>query len=108
MYGDTPGSLDALVYGQLILHLLPTMPDPILRTTLVEKFPGLAFYLHKCHEYFAERNKSIEIAKEDGMVGFLAGWGKDEGKRKEDFIGIGALVTVIVGYAMWNAIRRTS
>ena len=83
------------------------MPDPVLRTTLVERFPGLAFYLHKCHEYYAGRNKNIERVKEGGMIGFLAGWGTEVGKRREDFIGIGALVTCIVGYAMWNAVKRT-
>jgi len=82
------------------------MPDPVLRTTLVEKFPALAFYLHKCHEYFAERNKSGERGKEGGLVGVLAGWGKDVGKRREDFIGIGVLVTCVVSYAMWNAAKR--
>jgi hypothetical protein len=83
------------------------MPDPVLRTTLVEKFPALAFHLHKCHEYFVERNKSVERVKEGGLVGFFAGWGKEEGKRREDFLGIGVLVTCIVGYALWNTARRT-
>ena len=83
------------------------MPDPVLRTTLVEKFPALAFYLHKCHEYFVERNKRVERQKEGGMIRVLGGWGTERGKRREDIIGIGALVACIVGYTMWNAVRRS-
>jgi len=82
------------------------MPDPVLRSTLVEKFPGLAFYLHKCHDYFAQRNKRVEKGPEGRLMGVLSGWGTERGKRREDFIGIGALVGCIMGYAMWSAIRR--
>jgi len=83
------------------------MPDPTLRTTLVESHPKLAFYLHKCHEYFETRNaESIRTRETSGWKKLLTGWGLEKGKRKEDFIGIGVMVVGIVGYAIVQALAK--
>ena len=107
LFGNTtPTSLDALIYGHLSLHLLPTMPDPALRTIIVESHPRLAFYIHKCHEYFEGRNNATVRKKEGGgWKGILKGWGVEKGKRVEDFIGIGGLTGAILVYALWKMIR---
>jgi Glutathione S-transferase, C-terminal domain len=98
-----PTSLDALIYGHLSLHLLPTMPDPVLRTTLVESHPSLAFYLHKCHEVFSKVNEGTVYGKQTPFwKGLLEGWGIDEGKQKKDLIGIGGLLGIIMIYALWH------
>src|SRR5436190_1003359 len=102
----TPTSLDALIYGHLSLHLLPTLPDPILRTTIVESHPRLAFYLHKCHEFFEERNYATVRRKDGGgWKRIWKGWGVEVGKRVEDFIGIGGLTGAILVYALWKMVR---
>ena len=106
VFGDTPSSLDLLIYGHLILHLLPTMPDPILRTTIVESYPELAHYLHECHDCFTPRTQTVVIKKEFGWGGMFEGWGVEKGKRVEDLVGIGALIGGVIGYALWRAIRR--
>lgn len=82
------------------------MPDPTLRTTLVESHPNLAFYLHKCHEYFEPRNTaSIRTRDSTGWKKLVTGWGVERGKRKEDLMGIGVMVVGIMGYALVHAMR---
>jgi hypothetical protein len=107
MFGNaTPTSLDALIYGHLSLQFFPTLPDPILHTTIVESHPRLAFYLYKCHEFFEESNNATIRRKEGvGWKGILKGWGVEQGKRAEDFIGIGGLTGAILVYALWKMVR---
>jgi hypothetical protein len=84
------------------------MPDPVLRTTLVEAHPRLAFYLHKCHEYFEAKNHSIIQQKDtDGFMRTFHGWGVEKGKRVEDLAGIGGLIGSILIYALYHAIRKS-
>jgi Glutathione S-transferase, C-terminal domain len=98
-----PTSLDALIYGHLSLHLLPTIPDPVLRTTIVEYHPRLAFYLHKCHEFFERRNnETMRVKDSSGWGRLVQGWGVNQGKRIEDLVGIGGFFGVILGYALWR------
>ena len=83
------------------------MPDPVLRTTLVETHPRLAFYLHKCHEYFSAKEAVvIKTSAGNYWKGLFQGWGVDRGKRMEDLIGIGGLVGGVVGYTLWNRLRQ--
>jgi hypothetical protein len=104
---STPSSIDALIYGHLSLHLLLTMPDPLLRTTIVESHPRLAFYLHKCHEFFGPKNNMNPRSKEaSGWANVARGWGVEPGKRMEDLIGVGGFIGGILGYAVWHSIRR--
>jgi hypothetical protein len=75
------------------------MPDPILRTTLVESHPKLAFYLHKCHEYFEPTNSAtVRTRASSGYSNLVGGWGVEKGKRAEDWIGIGVFVGGILGF----------
>jgi len=102
----TPGSLDAVVYGHLSLHLFPTLPDPTLRTTIVETFPRLAFYLHNCHEAFSGRNAGCERVIEGGTwAKIVEGWGVERGKRKEDLLGLGGMLGVLLAYTVWTRAR---
>jgi hypothetical protein len=84
------------------------MPDPVLRTTLVETHPRLAFYLHKCHEFFGAREIVVVSAGNGGggFGGMFEGWGVQKGKRTEDLIGIGCFIGGVFGYALWNSWRR--
>jgi hypothetical protein len=84
------------------------MPDPVLRITLVEAHPRLAFYLHKCHEYFEARNHGVLHHKDGGgLIRTVHGWGVERGKRVEDLIGIGGLIAGVLCYALYNAIRKS-
>jgi hypothetical protein len=104
---ESPTSLDALVYGHLILHLLPAIPDPILHTTLMESHPKLVFYLNKCHEFFGLRNSQVERSRELILwTKLVQGWGQEPGKRITDLIGIGGFIGGVLGYALWNRLRQ--
>ena len=84
------------------------MPDPMLRTTLVEAHPKLAFYLHKCHEYFEPRNAASAHLRQVSIINKLvSGWGVEKGKRNQDLMGIGVMVAGIIGYALTYAIRNS-
>jgi hypothetical protein len=84
------------------------MPDPVLRTTLVESHPKLAFYLHKCHEYFEQRNTaSVRTRETSGWTKLVSGWGVEKGKRKEDLLGIGVMIAGIMGYALVQTLRSS-
>ena len=104
---SSPTSIDALIYGHLSLHFLPVLPDPILQTTLVDSYPQLASYLEKCHEFFKPRNAATQRSVESaGWTNIFRDWGVQPGKRVEDFIGIGAFVGGILGYALWRMLRH--
>jgi len=45
MYGDTPSSLDAIVYGHLALHAYPSMATPTLFKMLAFEFPKLLAWI---------------------------------------------------------------
>ena len=108
VFGNTtPTSVDTLIYGHLSLHLLPTLPDPILRNTIVECHPRIAIYLHKCHEFFEGRNNATVRRKDGGgWKRIWKGWGVEQGKRVEDFVGIGGLTGAILAYAIWKMVRE--
>ena len=106
MFGPRPSSFDALMYGYLIFHLVPVLPDPTLRNVLTESFPGIVRYLERCHKFFTEY--TVESKIEEGYMSKLVqGWGKEVGKRKEDFIGLGAMLGSILIYSLWCSIRRS-
>ena len=89
-----------MVYGHLSLHLFPTLPDPTLRTTIVETFPRLAFYLHTCHEVFRAMNFAVEKGVERGSWAMIVeGWGVERGKRREDLLGLGGFLGVLLAYS---------
>lgn len=84
------------------------MPDPLLRTTIVEGHSRLAFYLHKCHEFFEESNNAVVRKRYGGRWRRLVqGWGVEQGKRVEDLIGIGGMMGGILMYTLWGMIRQS-
>ena len=104
----TPTSLDALIYGHLSLHLFLTLPDPLLRTTIIERHPPLVSYLRKCHEYFEPRNNAVVKKKEmGGWEGLIQGWGVEKGKRFEDLIGVGVMMGGILSYIAFRLVKQT-
>jgi hypothetical protein len=46
-FGSSPSSLDAIAFGYLILHCLPTLPKPELYTMMALDCPRLLAYLHR-------------------------------------------------------------
>ena len=108
LFSDSPSSLDVLIYGHLILHFLPVLPDPVLRTTLSQSYPQLVEYLQRCHSFFEARDtETPRITAPNTFTGLFQGWGEDKGKRKEDLIGMGALLSVILGYTLLTSLRRS-
>ena len=74
----------------------------------METHPKLAFYLHKCHEYFEPQNTaSVRTREASGWTKLVSGWGVEKGKRKEDLLGIGVMVAGIIGYALVHAVRSS-
>jgi hypothetical protein len=107
LLSDSPSSLDALLYGHLILHLQPVLPDPTLRSTLIQSHPELVGYLERCHAFFETKfSQMTTIKDESGLKNLFRGWGYEQGRRKEDLLGIGAFIGVIICYATWNTLRR--
>jgi len=78
----------------------------MLRTTIVETFPRLAFYLHSCHDVFRVMNLSIERGVERGSwAKIVGGWGIERGKRREDLLGVGGFLGVLLAYTIWRRAR---
>ena len=74
----------------------------------METHPKLAFYLHKCHEYFEPQNTArVRTREASGWTKLVSGWGVEKGKRKEDLLGIGVMVAGIVGYALVHAAKNS-
>jgi Glutathione S-transferase, C-terminal domain len=108
LFSDSPSSLDVVIYGHLILHLLPVLPDPTLRTTLTQSHPQLVEYLQRCHSYFQSQLSTMATIKDSQSLGTLfKGWGHEKGKRMEDLVGLGALVGAVLAYALWNSLRKS-
>jgi hypothetical protein len=83
------------------------LPDPLLRTTIVERHPPLAVYLRKCHEYFEPKNNAVVKKKEQGgWGGLVQGWGVEKGKRLEDLMGIGVMVGGILSYIAFRMVKQ--
>lgn len=77
-----------------------------MRTIIVEMFPGLAFYLHTCHDVFCVKDVAVEKAVERGTWrNIVEGWGVEKGKRKEDLVGLGGVFGVLLAYTVWTRVR---
>ncbi|KAK9722017.1 hypothetical protein K7432_002989 [Basidiobolus ranarum] len=47
--GDSPTTLDSIVFGQLALHYYPELPNPRLASMLKEEFPNLGEFCERIH-----------------------------------------------------------
>ncbi|ORX75290.1 hypothetical protein K493DRAFT_271961 [Basidiobolus meristosporus CBS 931.73] len=81
-FGDSPTTLDAVVFGQLALHYYPELPNARLATMLKEEFPNLGQFCDRVRGLAfskpVEKSSSLDTPSPlSGLLGSPVSWFKN-------------------------------
>ncbi|KAI8380879.1 Tom37 C-terminal domain-containing protein [Radiomyces spectabilis] len=65
MFGDSPTTLDCIVFGYLALHLYPDLPHGRLRHILTHEYPRLAEFCERFNAAYFSREHDVSTPAED-------------------------------------------